>query len=524
MNKYRIDQLSLEEKIGQLFIVGFDSLEVDDTIIQLVKQYKIGNFILFTRNIEHPKQLYEFTCGLHKLTQDTFGITPFICIDQEGGMVTRIKSKMAYYPGAMTLCASNDPINAYLTGKHMGEDLERVGINLNLAPVLDVNVNPYNPVIGVRSYSDDPDIVGEYGLHFIQGLQEHVIATGKHFPGHGDTRIDSHLSLPTITVSQERFTSVELKPFVHAINGGLKAIMSSHVIYPGITEDALPSTLSKKCLSGLLRNELHFEGLILTDCMEMKAIQNNFTTKEGALMSILAGANLVGISHTLSLQIAAIERVKEAVLSGELSMEILDERVLRILNHKNNLKDFDFSQPFEMIKESIENEAKKSFSRNVVSSAVTLIKGDLFHKSEHSMLIAFEPGKTSIADETGSPSDIVSAINDQEMGIDAFQLGVNPDDDEIDSILSLSLNYDQIVICEYNSNQYPSQIQLIDRLTQSSKEIHVFSMRNPYVLFLTKNVRNYVCFYEYTPNSLFALIEYLKGNLNPRGKVPVKYD
>lgn len=523
MKKYNLDHLSLDQKIGQLFSIGFDALNLNNHVVSLIEECSIGNFILFTRNIDTPKQLLNLTKSLYKKTKEVIGIPPFICIDQEGGMVTRIKNHLTFYPGEMTVSATNDSHNAYLVGKYMGDDLASFGININLAPVLDVNNNPFNPVIGVRSYSDNPDKVSEYGNQFIAGLQEKIIATGKHFPGHGDTMIDSHLALPTITVSNERFRSVELKPFVSAINAGLKAVMSSHVNFPGITEDDLPTTLSKNCLTGLLRDELKFEGLILTDCMEMKAIQKLYTTKEGVLMSILAGANLVGISHTLELQKAAFYRVKEAVLSGELPMNILNERVQRVLDYKNEMAPFDEFKDYREIQNQVENHQKMKFAQDLVFTAVSLIKGSTFKNKKNAMLIAFEPQVTSIADETSSPSTIVSKVNQLGIGIQAFSLGVNPSNEEMDELLEKTLQYNQILVCEYNSNQYRSQIDLINRLHDYHQEVHVLSMRNPYVLFQTKEIQNYVCFYEYTPNSINALIEYLKGNLIPRGKVPVQY-
>ncbi len=523
MSRYLLEKLSLDEKIGQLFVVGFDGLEINDHVLELVNDYKVGNFILFSRNIDHPKQLFDLNKSLHKLVKNHIGVVPFISVDQEGGMVTRIKTHLTYYPGAMTLCATGDSMNAFLIGRSMGDDLARMGFNLNLAPVLDVNINPNNPVIGVRSYSDQPELVSEFGLQFIKGLQKSVIATGKHFPGHGDTFIDSHLSLPTIHVSQERFKAVELKPFVDAIRGGIKAIMSSHVDFPGITENHLPSTLSKNVLTNLLRNELHFEGLILTDCMEMKAIQNQYSTKEASLMSILAGANQVGISHTLALQIAAMKRVKEAVLSGELPIEVLDERVSRVLKFKNQMKEFDYTLEYESVSEFVDNDSKKEFSRNVVASAVTLVKGNPVVLKDKPLLIAFEPASTSIADESGAKADIVSAVRSLKLGIDAIPLSVNPQEEEMNVICQLISSYKQIIICEYNCNQYPSQTKLIEKALEKVEDVHVFSMRNPYVLFQCNRVKNYVCFYEYTPNSLFALKEYLKGNLTPKGKVPVRY-
>jgi len=208
MAKYDIEKLTLDEKIGQLLMFGFDALELNDHAIDLIKNYKFGNVILFTRNVKSMKQLFDLTKNLQKLALDSIGIPLLISIDQEGGMVTRLKNGGTYFPGAMTLAASADSENAYLSGKYMGRELISLGLNMDLAPVLDVNNNPMNPVIGVRSFSDDPGVVSEYGIKYIKGLQENVIATAKHFPGHGDTNADSHLALPLIDHSKERLEKV----------------------------------------------------------------------------------------------------------------------------------------------------------------------------------------------------------------------------------------------------------------------------------------------------------------------------
>ena len=189
-----ISQMTLKEKIGQLVIVGFDGYEVNDELRDLVKTYKAGNIVLFTRNIKSIEQLYKLNKDLHELVLQETGVMPLISIDQEGGMVTRIMDGATFCPGNMTL-ATSDVENAYKIGKIMGEELRALGVNYNLAPSLDINNNPNNPVIGVRSYSDDPVKVAKYGKNYINGLQSKgIIATAKHFPGHGDTNVDSHKS------------------------------------------------------------------------------------------------------------------------------------------------------------------------------------------------------------------------------------------------------------------------------------------------------------------------------------------
>ena len=513
MSNFDINDLTIDEKIGQILMFGFDALEINDHAINMIKNYHVGNVILFTRNVKSVKQLFELNQNLQKLALSTIGIPLLISIDQEGGMVTRIKNEATFFPGAMTIATTKDVNMAYLSGKYMGEELVKLGINMNLAPSLDVNNNPLNPVIGVRSYSDNPKIVSDFGLKTIEGLQENVIATAKHFPGHGDTQVDSHLELPKIDFDKERLDRIELYPFKKAIKNGVKAIMSSHINFPAYTEDNLPTTLSKKCLTGLLREELEFEGLIITDCMEMKAIQHNYTTELGALMAINAGANLVCVSHTEDLQIGAVNKIKEAVDSGRLSVELINERVARVLSYKEDLDISVIDNLLEDVTPYIGSKKHKDLAYNIVRSGATIKKGKPFVKKEKTLLIAVTPTVTSIADEDDGYEDIVTSVKKNLVGFDTISISARPSIEEINVSIESSVRYDQVIVCSYNANIYTSQLVLINELSKLKLELNVIAMRNPYDLLYTHSIENYVCFYEYTPNSIEALMEYLKGDL-----------
>ena len=522
--KYDINKLTLEEKIGQLFMFGFDATEINDHALKLIKDYRMGNVILFARNIKTPEQVFKLNQNLQKLAAEELGVPLFISIDQEGGMVSRITSGATFFPGAMTLSATNDVNHAYLSGKYMGLELINLGINMNFAPVLDVNNNPKNPVIGVRSFSDQPDRVAAYGEAFIKGMQENVIATGKHFPGHGDTHVDSHLALPKVAYGMDRLNAVELVPFKHAIKKGIKAMMSSHIDFPALTENGLPTTLSKKCMTGFLREELGFEGLIVTDGMQMKAIQDNYTTVKASLMAIEAGANIVCICHSEELQMKAIDYMKESVLSGKISIETINERVSRVLKFKEELKEIDLNQSYKSVKDVVENQKTKDFSYQVVRKALTLVKGKTLDLKDNALFIGALPIATSIADESDGGYSIISKIRKELPYLDTMSLPIQPTKDEMDMIIDAAKGHDQVILCTYNANIYQEQIELITKLTKLDVELHVISMRNPYDLHYAKDIKNYVCLYEYTPNSLKVLLEYLKKELVPEGTIPVTYE
>jgi beta-N-acetylhexosaminidase len=519
MINYNIKELSLDEKIGQLIVFGFDALSLNDHAINLITKYKVGNVILFARNIKSPKQLFTLNKNLQELAMKTTGIPLIISIDQEGGMVTRIKNGGTFFPGAMTLSASDNIENSYLAGKHMGRELSALGINMNLAPVLDVNNNPHNPVIGVRSYSDDKHRVSEYGSEFIKGLQESVIATAKHFPGHGDTKVDSHLALPKIDKSFESLMDIEIVPFKHAIDNGLQAIMSAHINFPSITDHGYPTTLSRKCLTGLLRDKLGFEGLIITDCMQMKAIQKNYTTPVGALLAIEAGANLVCISHSEELQTKSVEYIKFTIENSDLSEKLIDERVRKVLEYKSKHVLFDSRKTYENVQSIIEDKKTKEFSYNVCKEAVTLIKGDIITQNVKTLVIASNPLSTTIADEDDGSVSIVQAIKESSLNFDTLEVSMKLDE-KLDEILKTASLYEQVIFCSYNANIYQNQLKLIKKLNHAV-ELKVIMMRNPYDSVFVKEIKHLVAMYEYTPNSVNVLLEYLNGDFTPSGKLVV---
>lgn len=520
MTSYNLQDLSLDEKLGQLFVFGFDALNINDHALNLIKKYKAGNIILFARNIKTPEQVFNLNQNLQKLAMKELGIPLIISTDQEGGMVTRIKSGGTFFPGAMTLGASCNSDNSYLSGKYMGQELRALGINMNLAPVLDINNNPYNPVIGVRSYSDQKEVVSTYGIEFIKGLQENVIATAKHFPGHGDTKVDSHLALPEINKSLDEITDLELVPFKEAIESGLKAIMSSHINFPSLTENGLPTTLSKNVLTGLLREKLQFDGLIITDCMQMKAIQKHYTTPKGVVMAIEAGANLVCVSHSEELQTKSIELLKKEVLENKISMELIDERVSRILEYKKKNLNINLDNSYDSVKNIVENHQTKDFALNVTREAMTLVRGNNIDLSKKTLLVASEPVSTTIADEDDGSYSIIQSVKNEIKSIDTMAVSVTLNQDEIEKVIENSKKYEQIIFCSYNANIYQNQIELIKKL-EVKTELYTIMMRNPYDSVFAPELSNLLAMYEYTPNSVKVLIEYLQGRVKPQGKIPV---
>src|SRR2546421_1603108 len=266
--------MTLEEQIGQVLMVGFLGDTPSQEIIDLIQRYHIGNIILFSRNVRDARQVFELTQRLQRCAKEAGQHYPLlIAIDQENGLVQRLGEAVTVFPGNMALGAIGSEQIAYEVALATGRELKALGINMNLAPVVDVNNNPANPVIGVRSFGEDPQQVARLGAAMVRGYHDAGILTClKHFPGHGDTAVDSHLALPTIPYPLERLEALELLPFRSGIEAGAESVMIAHVSFPALTQqNMLPATLSSPIVQGLLRGKLGFNGAILSDCMEMKA-------------------------------------------------------------------------------------------------------------------------------------------------------------------------------------------------------------------------------------------------------------
>ena len=325
--------------IGQRLMVGFPGTEIDPEFEALVREFKIGNVILFRRNVENKEQLTKLCSELRELILRETGAEPLIAIDQEGGVVTRLSDDMVNTPGAMALAAAGGD-SAHIAGRITAKELREVGINFNLAPVLDVNSNADNPVIGVRSFGDTPERASSLALEFMHGtLEEGVLACGKHFPGHGDTAVDSHIGLPLVEKSREELEACELLPFRLAISAGIPAIMTSHVLFPALESEKVPATMSRKILTGLLRNELGFNGLIISDCMEMQAIATYYGTVNGVDAALAAGADMACISHTASFAREAAQRLRQDLESGILNADEFAASVARVEQIKRRLSE-----------------------------------------------------------------------------------------------------------------------------------------------------------------------------------------
>ncbi|KAK7031366.1 glycoside hydrolase family 3 protein [Favolaschia claudopus] len=320
---------STKRRIGQHFVFGFHGQSVSPDVKTLIQKYYVGSIILMKRNVADAAQVRALVQELQTLARDAGHSKPLLIgIDQENGLVSAFSKPGAgtQFPGAMALAATGSPAVAEQVSFAIGKELKLAGINWAYSPVADVNSDSRNPVIGVRSFGDDPEQVGIFACAVAQGLTTAGIApSAKHAPGHGDTSVDSHLALPRIVKSSAELHATELPPFKALFKQGVATIMTGHMALPAITNSDEPCSLSRAITTDLLRTELGFKGLIVTDCLEMEAISNKSQgacgVEEGAVRALEAGADIVMICHTMAWQTGAVLETYKAVESGRLSLD-----------------------------------------------------------------------------------------------------------------------------------------------------------------------------------------------------------
>lgn len=513
---------SLKKKIGQLFVFGFHGSEPTKQMKQLIEANGIGGTIYFTRNVVDAKQVHKLSCELQDIAKKAGQPPLFVAIDQEGGMVARLVDGVTLMPGNMALGAAGLAEGVRETARICGEELRDLGITMNYAPCIDVNNNPDNPVINVRSYSDRSDVVAELGAAAVVGYQSaRVAATVKHFPGHGDTAVDSHHALPILLHGRERLDAIELRPFRAAIEAGTDCIMTAHVCLPALDPSGVPSTLSEPVITGLLRNELGYEGIVVTDCLEMDAIDKNYGPERGSILALQAGADMVLISHTFEKQWAALEAVALAVENGELSEARINEALDRVMALKEKLQLDEPLQPWDKVESAIGTEKNGAVARKWSEASVTLVKneGELLplSRSEKTLVLWPDIVPVSVADEMLS--------GDGSLGYFLSQFGANVVERQMNEANPLAdlESFAQIVVVTYDASKHVLERDIAREVVRLAPERTIaVSVRNPLDLLLYPEIKAYIAVYECRPLALAAAARTLLGDLQPKGKLPLE--
>ena len=486
------ESMTLDQKIGQMLLIGFGGGEDGLAALErLVSQRPIGNLILFARNAGPAEQVRETLSRVSRLVEARTGVAPLVAADQEGGTVLRFRDGVSPLPGAMALAAAvgaGRPMDDIAElARAAAADLLSLGINWNLGPVADVNINPANPVIGVRSFGEDPEAVAEFASVWARGMQEAgVLATAKHFPGHGDTSVDSHLGLPRVDAGPERIDSVELVPFRRLIADGIASIMTAHVLFPTVEPDSLPATLSRRVLTGLLRDTLGYDGLIVTDCLEMKAVDGRYESL--AVRAVLAGADMLCISHTPAKQEAAFDGIRAAVLDGTIPESRIDESVARIMSARARVgqgyRDREAPGPAE-------RERMVQRAGDVASTAVTRFgDADIPDLSRGGFYLDLTPvALTGAEDVQLYAGTVLGALRGLGAGVDGLVLRCDLSEEDADrAVEAVRATLEagtavSVVMGVFALVRYPAQLALAGRLAAlcdgAGVQLSFVSMREP---------------------------------------------
>lgn len=508
MKKMNINDLTLEEKVGQMLMFAFHGCDYSDQLEEQIKDLNVGGVILFAKNIDSDN--LEVTKKLNKQIQERAKYPIFIGIDQEGGMVRRVMKNITPLPGAMTLSATGENIEEICF--YEGCELKELGFNMNFAPVCDVNNNPLNPVINSRSYSDDPKVVGEYVRQAVRGYRKaNIISTLKHFPGHGDTNVDSHLSLPTVNKDLETLEKLELLPFKEAISHNeCDGIMAAHILYSKV-DDKFPATLSKKVIKDLLRDKIGYDGFICTDSLTMGAIKENYTYEEILLNSVNAGIDVLMFCGGAEIkdQHEIYDTFLRLIKEGKIDMATVDSAVSRIIKIKNEF----------LLKDApkINKEKAMALSNELFEKSVTKVfsKIDVAIKPNEKAVVLFPEVKllTLVDNETSEYKTLKTFL-------DIDEIKYNKELENLELIKTLSDKYDKIIMATMNVSRDDYQTKVFNALDKS-KTI-VCSMRSPYDSMYLDGIENYICMYEVGEDSLRTLAKALKGEIKFSGKLPVK--
>lgn len=508
--------MSLEQKVGQVMAVGFDGPELDNGLVEMIETYHVGGIIFFARNVESPVQVASLTNAAQAAARTGGNPGLLTAIDQEGGRVARLTEDKGFtqFPSAMAIGASRDDAYAAAIAAAMAAELRAVGINTNFAPDLDVNNNPQNPVIGTRSFGSQPEDVARFGAAFIQGLQSNgVIAFGKHFPGHGDTEVDSHVDLPVVNHNRTRLEAVELVPFRSAIQAGSAGIMSAHVTFPAFEPiKGLPATLSKAVLTGLLRDEMMFEGVTSSDSLEMGALADSgWPVTAAAPAALKAGIDILLFNRDYSHHKAAFHAIKQAVTSGEIPLARLDEAVRRVLTLKAHFGILTVTpvDP-EAAAYLCASPDHKKIALEAAKISITLLRND-------AGLLPLQTDSRAIIIETPPAHSLGQLLH-----LTAVKISEQPTRAEIDMSLELVRQGRPLILGIYNLAGNPTQVDLVQALLEAKARLVLVALRDPYDLLRFPQSQTMLATFSSNPPTLPALAQVLTGEINPVGRLPVE--
>ncbi|MGW3411376.1 glycoside hydrolase family 3 protein [Streptomyces sp. NPDC000888] len=539
-----ISRMTLEEKVGQLFVMRVyghsatapDQADIDAnlkeigvrTAAELIAKYRVGGIIYFAwaHNTRDPHQIAGLSNGIQRASlEQPRGLPVLISTDQEHGIVARVGKPATLLPGAMALGAGGSRGDARTAGRIAGAELRALGIRQDYAPVADVNVNPANPVIGVRSFGADPDAVAELVAAQVKGYQgADVAATAKHFPGHGDTAVDSHYGFPVITHSRELWGTLDATPFRAAIRAGIDSIMTAHIMVPALDDSGDPATLSPVILNGILRGELGYDGVVVTDSLGMEGVRTKYGDDRVPVLALKAGVDQLLNPPSLDI---AWNAVLKAVRDGELTEARLDESILRVLRLKSKLGLL--RDPYVTdagVDRSVGTAAHLRAADRIAERTTTLLvnKDDLLplsrRRSPRVLVVGADPASPSGSD--GPPTTVLAgALTELGFSATALSTGTAPSAATIARAVTAAGDADAVVVGTYNVSATSSQKTLVGRLLATGVPVIAVAIRNPYDVAQLPDVPAYLAAYSWTDVELRAAARVIAGRAEPRGELPV---
>ncbi|WP_030018921.1 glycoside hydrolase family 3 protein [Streptomyces monomycini] len=539
-----VSRMNLEEKVGQLFVMrvyGHSATDPDpadaeanrkemgvSNAAELVAKYHLGGIIYFgwAHNTREPHQIADLSNGIQRAgAAQRVPVPLLISTDQEHGIVARIGSPATLFPGAMALGAGRSREDARTAGRIAGEELYAMGIRQDYAPVADVNVNPANPVIGVRSFGSEPKAVARLVAAQVQGYQRAgVAATAKHFPGHGDTGTDSHVGLPYIRHTAEEWERLDAPPFRAAIEAGIDSIMTAHIVVPAFDANEDPATLSRPILTGVLRERLGFDGVVVTDSLGMQGVRTKYGDARVPVLALKAGVDQLLNPPDIAVAFAS---VLKAVRAGELDERDIDEKLIRIFLLKERRGLFD--DPYtthRAVERSVGTRRHLATADRIADRTTTLLVNDgrllpLSRRSQRRLLVTGADAASPSG--TGGPPTKVLAETFSQLGFTATALptGTAPTRELIDRAVSALHTQDAAIVATYNVTASSPQRALVEALLGTGKPVVQVAVRNPYDVAQLPGVRAALATYSWTDVELRAAARVIAGRRDPEGKLPV---
>ena len=519
--------LTLEQATGQQFLLSFEGKDrLPQELLDVFRRQQVGGVVLFRhKNMGSLAEVRSLTRALQKAARQTGQPGLLIAADQEGGQLMALGHGTPF-PGNMALGAARSESLAYRVGKALAVELAAAGINVDFAPVCDVNINPGNPVIGTRSFGGDPQLVGRLASAMIRGLQSAgVAATAKHFPGHGDTSTDSHHRAPLVKHDRRRIHAVELAPFRAAVKSKTRLIMPAHIVMPALNGriNDLPATLSRQILRELLRTRMGFQGIVVSDALDMHAMEQGPGYIAEVIAAVSSGIDLLLFNHDLSRVEGAWRNLIQGARRGLLSVDEIQLSAKRIISLKNWIGRW--PQPPLKVVRSREH---LQLAREVARRSITLVRNKagllpLKLGADKRIAVAMPRPEDLTPADTSSyeQPELAKALRRYHPHVDGFSFDMNPQSDEIEHLCNQLSSYELVLVGTINANANPGQAALVERLRNRGCRMIAVALRLPYDIACYPAVRTYICSYSILPPSMDALADALFGHVPFRGTLPV---